>query len=199
MIAESFDAFFTAAVSACGALIGLLFVAVSLAPHRLRHADTTVTAQTQATSALLSFTSALLVGLFALLPDTNIGWCATIAGALLLLYGAALLRVTFAPGHDQTTRESIRGISIGLIAIGTVQTWAGVVLLNSPHENSPVYTITGTTIASLLYGITRAWQLVGLSSTGFRRGFILLWKGQLSAEGVEIEGSTAPTGHGNPK
>src|SRR3978361_536699 len=103
MVPESFVDFFVAAVGVTGALIGLLFVAGSLAPRRSRDQHTAHLAQSQASAALLVFTNTLTVGLLALFPDSNVGYPALVIGVLGIIYSFAMGRL--APAREQAERH----------------------------------------------------------------------------------------------
>jgi hypothetical protein len=175
VIPDSFRDFFTATVGVAGALIGLLFVAVSLAPRRLRDPATAPVAQAQASSALLVFTNTLTLGLLALLPRTGMGIGTLVIAALGLIYCVALARVAVArQAVDKPAARALLRIAIlGFVLTGW-EVWAGVQLLVHEHSTGGVYTLAATMIAALLFGISRAWELVGLQDSGVLRSLMIL-------------------------
>lgn len=67
MVPEEFHDFFVAAAGVAGALIGLLFVAISVVPGTVGEAGRAV-ARLRPAAALSAFLNALVVSLLALVP-----------------------------------------------------------------------------------------------------------------------------------
>lgn len=76
MVPSEYANFFTTAATSGGALIGLLFVAISLAPERTVLARAPIEARIVSGSTFTAMFNAFFISLGALLPDTNIGWFA---------------------------------------------------------------------------------------------------------------------------
>ena len=96
MVTSNYADFFLGCAGAAASLIGLLFVAVSVAAERTKAKGAETGMQMRASAALLCFSNVMVVSLFSLTPNTNVGWPATIVGSIGLLFalasGSVLLR-----------------------------------------------------------------------------------------------------------
>jgi hypothetical protein len=161
--------FFAAAAGVAGALIGLLFVAITIAQEQLRAQDAAQAHRVRAAAALTAFTNALTVSLFALLPGEKVGWAAlsvalvglfSIAAALL-----ALMRIRQSkPGE---LRDAL--FLLGLAITFGLQLGFGLRVGLHPRDTGSVQTIAVLVIVCFLIGIVRSWELVGGPHFALRR------------------------------
>jgi hypothetical protein len=171
VVPESIHDFFLASGSASGALIGLLFVAISVAGERITRADAAAQLnRVRASSALTAFTNALAVSLFALVPGHKIG-PATVAAAVggIAFVAAALLSlIRLRQGRWwDTLRHAV--LLVGLAVTFVIQLIEGVAVITDGADSGAVNTIAVLVIICFLIGIARAWELIGGPSIGIAR------------------------------
>jgi hypothetical protein len=175
---------FIASAGVSGTLIGLLFVAISVAHERLTARDAAQAHRVRASAALTAFTNALTISLFALVPGVEIGWTALIVAVLGLLFVVAslmsLLRVRRAqPGE---LRDAV--FLVGLVIALGVQLVAGVMALQHRNDPGPVRAIAILVIVCFLIGMSRSWELIGGPSIGLREEIGAIARARMRASEV---------------
>jgi hypothetical protein len=165
MIKPNYLDFFLAIAGASGALIGLLFVAISVAPERVVGPEARALHQIRATMALTCFVSTLVLSLIALMPDSSIGWPATAIGTAGVLFFVNSLRHLRA---DQSGEPPLRPLIILVIFLLLMLflVSSGVRVLVNAHDHGAVTCAAAAAIALLTIGIDRAWELVGGRTSG---------------------------------
>jgi hypothetical protein len=166
--AEKFHDLFVASASVAGALIGLLFVAISVAHERLEDDDAPHIHRVGAAAALSAFVNALTVSLFGLVPGDELGGTATVVSILGLLFVVAsmlsLWRVRRRGSGWTSARDALFLISLGATFI--TQLIGGLDLGAHPGSVGDARQIAITVIVCFLIGITRSWVLIGGPSIG---------------------------------
>jgi len=161
--------FFVAGASVAGALIGLLFVAISVAPERVLGPNASEAHGVRAAATLTAFSNALVVSLFGLIPGLNIGGAATAVAIVGVLFIAgALLNVTPA-WRDGRLQLSEISYLVGLFAVFVIQLIAGIGLDRHAGNASDLRTLCILVVVCFLIGIARAWELVGGPSVDLGR------------------------------
>ena len=183
MVVGAYRDFFAATAAAAGALTGLLFVALSVTGRRGLVTGPAVVQQVRAAAALLAFTNALAVSLFALVPNTNAGYPALVMGIVGILFSAAALRSILSTGS--TLREQWRQYLLitFLLLIFGIELVAGIVAAARPSASAALQVIGYALITSVLVGIARAWEIVGDRDTGVLASLAVL-TGRTAADGA---------------
>lgn len=161
----AFHEFFLAAAGVAGALIGLLFVAISVTPAAASGKAGHVYQQIRAAAAMSMFLDALMVSLLALIPGGQYLGNGSAALALVGLSSTAPLVITAARTRDlsHTTWQSART----MVLFAAVLVVYGLQLASALRMNAAS---AGTgqlknqailVIIMFLMGITRAWEIVG--------------------------------------
>jgi hypothetical protein len=182
MVSGSYRDLFVVIATAAATLIGLLFVALSVAEsHPGSHPR--VVRQFRAAASFVAFINALAVTLFGLVPGTNVGIPALVLGLSGILFTGAGIRRTFeAPAAPHAGPQQPVLITLLLLMFG-FQAAYGIVLLAKVHDSSALGNIGDILIVSLLIGIARAWEVVGEWNTGIWASVTsLLWPSSSSQE-----------------
>ena len=189
MVPADIHDFFVASGSVAGALIGLLFVAISVAAGRLAQPEAGAQRhRVRAAAALTAFTNALAVSLFALVPGHKIGPAALVVaiGGLVFVVAALLSLIR----QRQQVRDILRDalFLLGLIVTFVVQLVQGAQVIVQPANPGAVNTIAILVIVCFLIGIARAYELIGGPSIGIGQELTALFRGhQRSADGAAGE------------
>jgi hypothetical protein len=182
MVPAGYSYFVEVGASVAGALIGLLFVAISVVPHKLAGEAASPEFQVKAGLALSTRLDAMLLCLYGLLPGRNLA----MAGLVVALWG---LGVTAGVGRRQLRRNAINARTGGteasakngplralaVFALATVfvlQLLNSVVHVFSPHSQGCVSWDTTLIIVCFLFAITRASELLGGSKASVLALFV---------------------------
>src|SRR5580700_7999612 len=200
MVPEDIRDFFTASAGVAGALIGLLFVAISVAAERLKREEAAAQVhRIRAVAALTAFVNALSVSLFALIPGEKIGITSVVVAATGLLFVVASLLSLFRMGQLRAARVRDALFLLGLIVVFVIQMAEGLGVIANPANSGDVNTIAILVVCCFFIGIARAWELIGGPSVGIAHEVNALIRGHGRDEvtGDEVpadEQPPAPTG-----
>src|ERR1700742_1873763 len=186
--------FFVASAGVAGALVGLLFVAISVSAERL--ARTQAPAQVHRRRAHPgpgSFTNALAVSLFALIPGDKVGTTSLVVAILGLLFVTASLLsfVRLRQVRWSTVRDALFLVFLAVTFV--IQLVAGIDLMERSGDSDAVETIAILVIVCFLIGIFRAWDLIGGPSIGITHEVVALVR---SGEAGTGSGSRGEAGGG---
>lgn len=161
MVPEAFKLFFSTSAAAGATLVGLLFVAVSIAPHESVKASAPIERQALSSSAFTALLNAFFISLGALIPFSNLGIITIFMGSVGLLNTLALgshLMKQWAGWRVLLQRVILLLASIILYGY---EIYFAILLLTTPNDSGPLYGMTGLLIGIYGLGIVRAWQILG--------------------------------------
>jgi len=170
---EAFHDFFVAAAGVAGALIGLLFVAISVAPEKVIGPDPSDVQRVRAAAARSALTNALAVSLFGLIPGIAVGWAALVVavGGLFFMSGA------FGElGRARRAGTASKGDTSGFVGqfiVFAAQLVAAIALIADEDHLTARRTLAVLVVVCFGIGISSAWQLLEGPSMGlgsFLRG-----------------------------
>ena len=199
MVPENIHDFFAASAGVAGALIGLLFVAISVSAGRLARAKADAQVhRIRASAALTAFINALAVSLFALVPGHNIGPAAVaVAAAGLAFVTASLLSlIRLRQVRWGTVRDAL--FLVGLVVTFVVQLVNGAGVIAQPDSPGDVNTIAVLVIICFLIGIARSWELIGGPNIGLTEEVTALVRGHQSGADADDPEASEPTAEEPP-
>jgi hypothetical protein len=178
MVPDDFREFFAASAGVAGALIGLLFVAISVSAERLaREKAEAQVHRIRAVAAFTAFTNALAVSLFSLIPGHKIGpTSVSVAATGLVFVIAALLSLI----RLRLVRWVIVRDALFLLILAVVfvfQLVEGLGVIADAGNSGDVDTIAILVVCCFLVGIARAWEIIGGPSIGITHEVSALVRG----------------------
>jgi hypothetical protein len=192
VLTGAYQGFFTAIAGASAALTGLLFVALSVTSRSRLASYPTVIRDVRAAASLLAFTNVLTVSLFSLVPETNTGYPALVAGVFGLMFTAAGVRSIIA--SPETTAIQVRrqaSLVVALLIAFGFEVAGGIQLIAQPASRGGAEIVSYVLAGLVLAGIARAWELVSDRDTGIFSSIALL-------AGHDIAGHDGTAGQGGP-
>lgn len=161
-----FTSFFVASAGAGAALVGLLFVAVSVNPGRNAGPAAPPERQAVAASAYTALINAFFLSMAALIAGDSLSGAAILLGALSIIGSLRLIGDLF---EARLSRESyarrVGFIALCLLVYG-LQVFYGLQHLRYPRDVGWAYSIVYLLLAIYAMGLTRAWQLLGARRRG---------------------------------
>jgi hypothetical protein len=153
VVPDSFIGFFAGAAGAAAALIGLLFVAISLRADSVLGTGASARGRAMAGSAFTALINSFFVSLIALIPDTNLGFTAAVM-AVISIFSTLRLHRGLGKGESAVSQ-----LSLALAAFVT-QLVVGALLAVHSKQQSLVFVIAYVLVASFAAALMRAWSLM---------------------------------------
>ncbi len=184
MVPPQFVNFFIASASAGAALVGLLFVAVSVAPEHIVQANAPIERQAMAASSFTALLNAFFISFGALLPE-NVGFITLVMSLSGLMNSIYLTRNLLKA--RQKWQSVVRGINLILFSyiVYGFELYYAILLIKEPGNSGNFYGLTGLLLSVYGIGLLRAWQLLGA-----RRYGILGWLSPLHESNEPNPGPT---------
>jgi hypothetical protein len=153
VVPASYTTYFATVTGAAAALIGLLFVSVSLRPDTVFGDAAPERGRTLAASAFTGLVNTFFLAMFALLPNSNLGYPAVV---LALSSLASTFSFRGKISHSPTQQAYLLLSTIAF----TFQVVEGVYLIVQPRGNSGVEGLSYFLIGSMVLALARAWALL---------------------------------------
>jgi hypothetical protein len=160
---SSYVNFFTASASVAGALTGLLFVALSVSPERLRGTTGSLEHQAIAATAFTALIDALFVSLAGLTPGGGTRLASLIMGLVGLSSSAGLGRRLWQARHGETLSQRWPFLLSLIIVMYLAQTILAIATRSAADSDSNSVTFI---LIMFAVGIARSWELLGLHGGG---------------------------------
>jgi hypothetical protein len=153
LVPHSYLAYMITAAGAAGAMIGLLFVAVSMRSDLVFGKNAPPKIKTLAGSSFTGLVNAFSLSLLAIVPNTNIGAGMVVLAVACLYYTWSL--------HASTLKitKQYRVLALSMLTY-TAQGVGGVTLLVRPHLVHIIGGLCYVIFASFAISLARAWALI---------------------------------------
>ena len=171
MVPAEYQTFLVASVAASSALIGLLFVSVSVAPERVFGPQSEAVRQARAVSAFTALANVFFLSLTSLIPGINAGVVAMITGAASMLQTLALLRL-FSHWRSEGALPRSLILFAGSLAIYGSELWLGLILWQKPSATGALAGLFELILGAYAIGLGRAWELLGAPQSGLITGAV---------------------------
>jgi hypothetical protein len=148
----AYDAYLAAMATAAAALIGLLFVAVSVRDGTIFGPNAMPGGEALAITAFTGLVNSFVVSLLGLIPKTNIGEPAVIMAVIGIVAIVRLQRRL----HTGNNRIVLAVTLLGYAA----QLGFGVMLLVDPHDSDQLLNLSFIVFVTLIVSLQRAWSLL---------------------------------------
>lgn len=171
MVPGDYHDFFAAIAAVSGALIGLLFVAVSLAPERTVGENATAAAKATGALAFVAFTNTLVVALMALIPGKHVGLATVVMAAWSLSATLAFSAQVYLRRRTELPGRRWAFLSAASLLVFGLQLARGIQILVTPDDRGALSAIAIVAVVLSAIGIARAWELLGAQTLGVINDF----------------------------
>jgi len=165
MVPEAFNNFFLASAGVGATLVGLIFVAVSIAPEHIVQSNAPIERRAMAASAFTALLNAFFISFGALIP--GIIGSLTLVMSTLGLTTSSLLAWNLLKERErwQNVVRRVFLILVSFIIFG-FEFYYAILIIKEPDNVGNFYTLAALLLAVYGIGLTRAWQLLGARRFG---------------------------------
>lgn len=181
MIPAAYSNFLVSSTQASAALIGLLFVAISIAPERVFGSGAESTRKAMALSSFTALANIFFVSIGSQIPDLDFGVMVVVAGVVAASQTVSLLALI---GDWRTERTLARGLVLFAISAGiyVFEVVIGVQLLLGPPNHALLTELETLMLGVFSIGLARAWELLGARHGRGAFGMLTDWLGRKTGE-----------------
>jgi hypothetical protein len=160
MVPVEYGNFLVASTGASAALLGLLFVSISIAPERVFGESAQPGQRSLALSSFTALANAFFISLSGLIPHVPFGVFVIIAAGIALSQSLSLLR--FAREWRNEGRL-VRGIALFVagLAIYSSEVYIGIAIYRGGVTTALATALLQLLLAVFAIGLVRAWELLG--------------------------------------
>lgn len=160
MIPAVYSNFLVASTQASAALIGLLFVAVSIAPERVFGAGAVAEKRALALSAFIALANAFFISFASLIPHIDFGVMVVVVGTVAALQTVQLLAMLPSWRREGTLIRSGLLFVVSAFVYG-YEIAIGVQLLSKPFDPGLMTALLSIILGVFSLGLARSWELLG--------------------------------------
>lgn len=174
MVPVEFTAYFSVMAGVGATLFGLIFLVISIKPEIVQAETTSIKQQVRAASAYGALLNPLLISLLALVPHETIGNI-TVAMSATGLINTVVMAISLR-GDSTGWRNTLKNILfiLGSLAIYGLEFFYGIRLAITSSDLAALYNLVVLLVFIYLFGIARAWDLVGVRQFHIQELFLPL-------------------------
>lgn len=174
MISPEYVTYFSTMAAVGATLFGLIFVAITIVPDNTTGISVPLDRQVRASTAYLALLNPLVISLFALVPHQQIGSAVVSLSAIGLLNTLGMTLVILRNTDPSFARFRHSIFVLGGFVLYGYEAYFGIRLLLSPSDPIALYALADLLIAISIFGVIRAWELIGM-----RQFFLRSWLSSL--------------------
>ncbi len=168
MVPAEYITFFSVMAAASATLFGLIFVAISISPENITTKAAPIDRQVRATAAYVALLNPLMVSLFALVPYQFLGVATLSISAVGILNTVALsMTLLHSAEHVYSKLRSVLLVIASFILYG-FEFYVAVRIDQLVVAKLWLSVLADLLIFITLFGIIRAWELIGIQKFRIR-------------------------------